>query len=1189
MAVGAFARAGVTCALVVGLIAPISAAQAVPPQSVTWQDPAPRSSGDGLAATSVGLTPRTPARLPDGDVVVVDTDSSTLRAIDGQTGVISRVAGNGTRLSSCTTPPAVDVTTIGLPVTGFVGADASGDIYVMAGGFQPGSCYADPVLRLDHVDHTWHVAVRNRVSDRAALGYGAYSAMAVAPDGTVYVTDRVAHVVRAYAPGSDPDGPGVIVAGTVGASGVSGDGGAATSATINEPRLAATNSAVFLVDTDYQGFGEVVRRVLLSTGIITRVAGSGARASLAAGDDPSLGLPGPSAALSIDAFSVDAAGSTVYMVQNRGTRSDLDAIPVGGVLRAVASDVRCGWGLLAPQAPAGELTALCATEIRGWASDGSAVTTDGVLRGGLDTVLGNGTSPDGVPLSVVRPGEIVDIAVSSSGAVALAGPGGVRTVSAVSAASPVRAVSRVAATAVAWGSDGALFWIDDAGAGAVVRRQAPGGGAISTLMGGGAATVAAGVAGTAVRLPHADDLAVDVADHRLLVLAGTGGLAAGSADRRNAQIWALDLTSGTLDLVAGDGTGGPVTDGTAAPAAALGSAYSMALDTSTDILTLVLEYETVRIVAGVVRGPVAITAMPSATAGPGGRVIGRGAVLAADGTLSTYDYPSGASAVASRSDGSLVAAVGGTSGGLLRTSTVLDPYTAATHPAASVSAVPGEGTLTVTVVPPAVAGLEVTTTVADVDNRAGAVVVQSFITNGSTAPRVVVVHRSQAQGEAPKPARVLTGTYADSARRQAVRSTVLTAGADVTAPPKVTELSFTEGAEPTDQMFMRLPDVDDLFSVRACVVQGSTPVATVSNCSAGSQTAYITYPLGDRSLWISLPTNDEVDRSKARTYSVFLLDRAGNASRTDAYRGPAVAAPVAADVIRGITWVSTPDGSTVTFSMRGDPDSAAIVEGTAPPAPVQPNGGIDTARTWTVIGLVPGRTYTARFFVWNATRTTFTPTDVTFAAGTSAKDEVSATATAAVEWGRSSTVSASVTRAVTGSAARPAQAFVPVELWKRVAPSTVWVRSATGTTDAAGRAGWTVPSLGATTTFQVRVPAQGAVGSVVASSPVRATSVRPRVTRSLSSSSAMTVKKVKRGKKATLYVTALPKRVSTVLIQRLVSGTWKTVATRSTSSSGTLAWSLRTTKKGSIYLRAVVSATATTTATTTGSVRIKVV
>ncbi|HWK27650.1 MAG TPA: RHS repeat-associated core domain-containing protein [Solirubrobacter sp.] len=92
--------------------------------------------------------------------------------------------------------------------------------------------------------------------------------LAAAPDGTLYVADSTADVVRRIA----PDGTLTVVAGT-GTAGFSGDGGPATSARLSHPADVALDVDGSIVIAD-EG-NDRVRRVS-PDGVITTVAGSGA-------------------------------------------------------------------------------------------------------------------------------------------------------------------------------------------------------------------------------------------------------------------------------------------------------------------------------------------------------------------------------------------------------------------------------------------------------------------------------------------------------------------------------------------------------------------------------------------------------------------------------------------------------------------------------------------------------------------------------------------------------------------------------------------------------------------------------------------------------------------------------------------------------------------------------------------------
>jgi streptogramin lyase len=88
------------------------------------------------------------------------------------------------------------------------------------------------------------------------------------PDGALYVCEFGGHAVRRVA----ADGTISTVAGT-GVAGFSGDGGAATNATLNEPHEIRfdRNGDLFIADTK----NHASRRVDLRTGVITTFAGTG--------------------------------------------------------------------------------------------------------------------------------------------------------------------------------------------------------------------------------------------------------------------------------------------------------------------------------------------------------------------------------------------------------------------------------------------------------------------------------------------------------------------------------------------------------------------------------------------------------------------------------------------------------------------------------------------------------------------------------------------------------------------------------------------------------------------------------------------------------------------------------------------------------------------------------------------------
>lgn len=170
-------------------------------------------NGDGIPAQNAAINgPTRVAVEPNGDLYIADTGNQRIRRVDGQTGMISTVAGNGIAGYSGDGGPA---------------AKAELDI--------PHSVYLDSQGRLLFAE------------------YGNNVLRAVAPGGTI-----------ATAIGA--------VSGALGQRGFSGDGGPATEAELNNPAEAAVDAAGNLYFED----NNRIRRVDRATGIITTVAGGGA-------------------------------------------------------------------------------------------------------------------------------------------------------------------------------------------------------------------------------------------------------------------------------------------------------------------------------------------------------------------------------------------------------------------------------------------------------------------------------------------------------------------------------------------------------------------------------------------------------------------------------------------------------------------------------------------------------------------------------------------------------------------------------------------------------------------------------------------------------------------------------------------------------------------------------------------------
>lgn len=223
-------------------------------------------SGDGGPARQARLhEPYGLALDSRGTLYIVDRLNRRVRGVDGRTGVIETVAGNGEARDSGDGGPAVKA---GLVEPNGVALAKSGMILLIA---DVGGCRVRQVdLKTGLISTLAGTGKRSHDGDggpaAAASVFGA-RAVDVGPDGSIYILEREGNRLRKVEPQT-----GLIhtVAGT-GAKGYAGDGGPAVKATLNGPKELAVSSAgdVYLVDTE----NHAIRKVDARSGIITTVAG----------------------------------------------------------------------------------------------------------------------------------------------------------------------------------------------------------------------------------------------------------------------------------------------------------------------------------------------------------------------------------------------------------------------------------------------------------------------------------------------------------------------------------------------------------------------------------------------------------------------------------------------------------------------------------------------------------------------------------------------------------------------------------------------------------------------------------------------------------------------------------------------------------------------------------------------------
>ncbi|MBI2355311.1 MAG: hypothetical protein HYV06_09830, partial [Deltaproteobacteria bacterium] len=226
-------------------------------------------SGDGAAATAAALSsPRGVALDSTGNLYIADTQNNRIRKVAAGSGIITTVAGNG---SFGFTGDGGEATAAQLNIPFGVGLDSAGNLYIADSGN----------LRIREVEAengtittvAGNGSIGFSVDGSAATAAGLNLPRGVALDsaGNLYIADDLNHRIRRVAAGS-----GIIttVAGN-GSRGSSGDRGGATAAQLNNPVGVALDSAGNLYIADTSNYR--IRKVTAESGIITTVAGNGSR------------------------------------------------------------------------------------------------------------------------------------------------------------------------------------------------------------------------------------------------------------------------------------------------------------------------------------------------------------------------------------------------------------------------------------------------------------------------------------------------------------------------------------------------------------------------------------------------------------------------------------------------------------------------------------------------------------------------------------------------------------------------------------------------------------------------------------------------------------------------------------------------------------------------------------------------
>ena len=451
--------------------------------------------------------------------------------------------------------------------------DARGNLYI--------ADWDNHRVRRVAVDGTITTVAGNGKSDYSGDGGLAINAgldpTAVAPDsnGGLYIADKTNHVIRKV--GAN----GIIstVAG-IGSSGFSGDGGAATTARLNQPSGVAVDAVGNLFIADQRN--HVIREVA-TNGIITTVVGTGS-----AGLSGDGGLATDAQLDSPESVRLDAAGN-LYIADSYSSR--VRKVATNHIITTVAGS---SWGgYKGDGGPATSATlSMPADAVMGAdgnlyiADDGNNVVRKVAPNGIITTLAGNGAesySGDGGPAIRAQFSEPNGVAVDGSGNLYIADSGN----SAIRKLAATGVVTRVVGNAqgdpgcsgdagpaasamlelpegVAFDAAGNLY-IADYGC-AVVRRVAAAGGTITRVAGTGTSGYSGdGGPATSAQLQWPWSVAVDNAGNLYI------------ADYWDNRVRKVAM-NGIISTLAGTGIAGSSGDGGPAASAQLNRPHGVAVD-----------------------------------------------------------------------------------------------------------------------------------------------------------------------------------------------------------------------------------------------------------------------------------------------------------------------------------------------------------------------------------------------------------------------------------------------------------------------------------------------------------------------------------------------------------------------------------------------------------------------------------
>ncbi len=532
-------------------------------------------SGDGGPATSAGLNlPKGVCVDRNGNIFIADTDNNRIRRVAAGTGVITTIAGNGSRAYSGDGGPA---TAAGMEADALA-VDSAGNLYIVDSGNQRIRKVAAATGIISTIAGTGSASFSGDGGPAAAAGLRFPSSICIDSSDNIYIADKDNQRIRKLDAST-----GVIV--TIAGNGnarSSGDGGPATMAELYVPLSIAIDPAHRLSISCLDG----KIRQISSDGAISTVAGSGRGAYTGDG-----GLALAAEFDHVSGINFDSAGNLLICDTNDDRVRIVSATT--GIISTIVGTGNGGFSGDGGPATAAQISLPSDVEID---AQGNLYIADGYTNnrvrkvsaqtGIISTIAGNGKgeySGDGGPATTAALQSPLSLAFDAHGDLYIAdakndrirkiemSSGRISTIAGNGTkgfsgdGGPATQASLNTPNDLTFDAAGNLYIADQTNN--RVRMVSAETGLISTVAGNGSRNYF-GDGGPAT--------AASLSDVSGVVISASGELYIG--DYGNSRLRKVNLQTGKISLVAGNGSGGISGDGGPATAAGVPTHKGVALD-----------------------------------------------------------------------------------------------------------------------------------------------------------------------------------------------------------------------------------------------------------------------------------------------------------------------------------------------------------------------------------------------------------------------------------------------------------------------------------------------------------------------------------------------------------------------------------------------------------------------------------